>query len=192
MTANPVEQLRLALDGTGGLVSGVRAGQWDGPTPCPEMTVRDLVVHMVAGNYVFAEIMGGTPLPQARAAAGKVTPDGDLAAQFRDAADLVAGAFGQPGALEREVVIPAGAMPGIGALHIRVIEMLVHGWDLARATGQPASFPDDLAEAEIAFARRALEALPADRRPFDPPQPVADDAPGIDRLAALLGREVPA
>jgi len=38
------------------------------------------------------------------------------------------------------------------------------------------------------FSRGALEALPAERRPFGPAQPVADDAAAIDRLAALLGR----
>ena len=35
-----------------------------------------------------------------------------------------------------------------------------------------------------------MERLPPDRTPFGPPQPVADDAPAIDRLAALLGRAV--
>src|SRR6266513_3088890 len=66
----------------------------------------------------------------------------------------------------------------------------VHGWDLAQATGQPALFPDRLAEQELAFTRHALADLPAGRSPFGPPQPVATDAPAIDRLAACLGRAV--
>ena len=68
--------------------------------------------------------------------------------------------------------------------------MLVHGWDLARATGQPASFPDDLAEQELAFSRHKLADIPAGRHPFGPPQPVAAEAPAIGRLAACLGRTV--
>ena len=64
----------------------------------------------------------------------------------------------------------------------------MHGWDLARATGQPAEFPDDLPERELTFTRGKLADLPPDRRPFAPPRPVADDAPAIDRLAACLGR----
>jgi uncharacterized protein (TIGR03086 family) len=78
------------------------------------------------------------------------------------------------------------------ALDLRITEVLVHGWDLARATGQPATFPDDLAEQELAFSRAKLADIPSDRSPFAPPQPVAEDAPAIDRLAACLGRSVAA
>jgi uncharacterized protein (TIGR03086 family) len=71
---------------------------------------------------------------------------------------------------------------------VRTVETLVHGWDLARATGRPTPFPDELVEAELAFSRDLLERIPEGRQPFAPSRPVADDAPAIDRLAALLGR----
>src|SRR5664280_312673 len=80
------------------------------------------------------------------------------------------------------------AVPGIAALHMRIVEALVHDWDLARATGQPAELPDDLPARELTFTRGKLADLPPDGRPFAPPRPVADDAPAIDRLAAGLGR----
>ena len=67
-------------------------------------------------------------------------------------------------------------------------ELLVHGWDLSRATGLPFPVPDDLAEGELAFSRPMLERVPAGRRSFAPAQPVGEDAPAIDRLVALLGR----
>jgi uncharacterized protein (TIGR03086 family) len=191
MTPDPIDQLSRALDVCGALISGVGSGQWDGPTPCTELTVRDLVVHVVTGNYVFAEVLAGTPLVAARAGA-QVTPDGDLAAQYRDSARKLTAAYREPGVMEREFVISPGAMPGLGTLHIRIVELLVHGWDLAQATGQAADFPEDIAEQEIDRTQAALEAGPADRRPFDPPQPAAADAPAIDRLAALLGRKVTA
>jgi uncharacterized protein (TIGR03086 family) len=75
-------------------------------------------------------------------------------------------------------------------LHLRITELLVHGWDVADATGQVVLFPDDLAAQEVAFSQAKLADLPPDRRPFDPPQPIADDAPAIDRLVACLGRRV--
>jgi uncharacterized protein (TIGR03086 family) len=99
-------------------------------------------------------------------------------------------AFRQPGALGRIVTVPFGKVPGIVALNLRVTEALVHGWDLAMATSQPARFPADLAEEALVFCRDKLGDVPPDRRPFAPPQPVADDAPAIDRLAACLGRDV--
>ena len=86
--------------------------------------------------------------------------------------------------------LPFGTVPGSVALHLRMVELLVHGWDLARATGQPPRFPDGLAEQELAFSRRALADIPAERNPFGQPQPAPADAAAIDQLAALLGRTV--
>ena len=193
MTDGPVGQLALALDVTGGLIDGIGAdGQWEAPTPCPGWTVADMVTHLADGNYVFVAILRGTPLEQARAVAEAVAPGDDLAARYRDSGAKLVDAFSQPGVLEQVVTIPPGTMPGIGALHIRTVEALVHGWDLARATGRSAPFPDDLAEQELAFTRRALDGLPAGSRAFGPPQPVPDDAPAIVRLAACLGRPAPA
>lgn len=96
----------------------------------------------------------------------------------------------QPGVLERVFTVPFGTVPGMVALHLRITEVLVHGWDLSRAIGELASFPDDLAEQELTFGRGKLADVPSDRSPFAPPQPLAEDAPAIDRLAALLGRSV--
>ncbi len=88
------------------------------------------------------------------------------------------------------VTVPIGAVPGVVALHLRITESLVHGWDLAHSTGQPTDvLPDDLAEHELQFSRRQLPDLPPGRHPFAPSQPVPDDAPALDRLAALLGRD---
>jgi uncharacterized protein (TIGR03086 family) len=73
-------------------------------------------------------------------------------------------------------------------VHVRTVETLVHGWDLARATSRQMPFPDELADQELTFSRDLLGHLPEGRQPFGPSRPVAADAPAIDRLAALLGR----
>jgi uncharacterized protein (TIGR03086 family) len=116
--------------------------------------------------------------------------DGDLVGAYRDSTSSLLDAFGRPGVLGRVFTVPFGPVPGIVALHLRVTEVLVHGWDLARAIQQPASFPSELAEHELTFSRDKLGEIPPSRSPFAPPQPVADDAPAIDRLAACLGRNV--
>jgi uncharacterized protein (TIGR03086 family) len=187
MTTEPVDQLSVALDATGRVIAAVHDGQWAGPTPCPDWTTRDLVSHLITGNNAFASILRGQP---PSAAQDTFRPDGDLLAAYRDSADAVLNAFSLPGALEQVVTVPFGAVPGIVALHLRITEMLVHGWDLARATGQPAAFPDDLAEQELTFTRGKLADIPAGRQPFAPPQPVPGGAAAIDRLAACLGRDV--
>jgi uncharacterized protein (TIGR03086 family) len=94
--------------------------------------------------------------------------------------------------MEETFTVPFGTVPGSVALHLRITELLVHGWDLAAATGQPARFPEDLAEQELAFTRGALASVPAGRSPFGPPQPAPPGATPLDQLAALLGRSVTA
>lgn len=189
MSSSPVEQLRRALDDTGQLIAAVRAVQLSGPTPCADWAVRDLVAHLIAGNYLFASALRvESPSPRPDGADG---PDGQaLVGAYRDSVEVLLAAFELPGALERVVTVPFGSVPGIVALHLRVVEALVHGWDLARATGQPCHFADELAEQELEFTRVKLGDLPPGRSPFGPPRPVADDAPAIDRLAACLGRNV--
>nr|WP_235619150.1 hypothetical protein [Embleya scabrispora] len=86
--------------------------------------------------------------------------------------------------------VPAGVVPGVVAVRLRTVEELVHGWDLARATGRRLRIPDDVVERELAFTRDALADIPTGRAPFAPPRPCPEHAPPLDRLAALLGRSV--
>ena len=192
MSTTDVDRLADALDLTLPLVAATRDEQWSAATPCTEWSVHDLVNHLVAGNLMFAALLGGERLPPP----GTPTSwSGDQlgdqpAAAFRASADAVVAAFAQPGVLEREVTVPFGTVPGVVAFHLRLTEVLVHGWDLARATGQTVTFPDDVVEQELDFTRTALPDVPSTRRPFAAPQDVPDDAPALDRLAALLGRAV--
>ncbi len=182
--------LASALEDAGELVAAVAPGQWDLPTPCSDWTVRALVNHVVAGNRLFARVLGGEQLgpDEMRRIHGQNQLGDDAAGAFRASADELLDAFEGPEVLQQTHTVPAGTMPGAALVHLRIVETLVHGWDLARAIGRPAPFPDELAEAEIAMSRELLGRLPEGRRPFGPSQPVADDAPAIDRLAALLGR----
>lgn len=183
---SPITRLASAVPVTGHLVGDLDPGQWELPTPCPDWTVRQLVNHLVLGHRRFAAALtGGTP----------PAPDADLlggdpASAYASSAEAMLAAFRADGALDSPVSIPAGTLPGRVACELRVVEALVHGWDLARATGRTLEFPAELVEESIAFSRVQRERLPADRTPFGPSQPVADDAPPLDRLAALLGRDV--
>jgi uncharacterized protein (TIGR03086 family) len=187
MATDQVDQLAEVLDATGQLISAVRDDHWNAPTPCPEWTVRDLVSHVVRGNYLFAGILAGLPPV---APPDSSLPPAELVISYRDSARDLLAAFRQPGVLDRVFTVPFGTVPGNVALHLRITEVLVHGWDIARATDQRAEFPDDIVEAELAFSHGLLPQIPPGRHPFAPSHPVADDAPAIDRLAACLGRQV--
>jgi uncharacterized protein (TIGR03086 family) len=174
------------------LVDGIKPDQWTAPTPCPDWNVRQLLQHVTNGNVIFATIATGERAP------GPITPEeravdwlgADPSAGFRATGKVMHDAFLTPGLLEGRFETPVmGEQSGTTMVHMRMNELLIHGWDLARATGQPADLPQDLAEDALTMWQTRLADRPRQGMPFDAPQPVADDAPAIDRLAAFLGRQ---
>jgi uncharacterized protein (TIGR03086 family) len=185
-----VEQLESVYATMRPLVAAVGPDQWSAPTPCGDWDVRALLAHVVGGNRVFAAARRGASLEEARQQLAGDPLGPDPVAAYGQAVEAVAAAFREPGALERPMTVPFGTVPGDVALHLRIVEALVHGWDLAMATGRTVSYPDDVVEQEIAFSTEFLPRVPPDRQPFGPSRPVAAGAPPLDRLVALLGRDV--
>lgn len=192
MACAPTDDLATTGRAFGDLVAAVRHDQWSAPTPCAQWDVRALVNHVVTGDDLFARILRGRTSNVSGGLDPKTedTLGDDPSATHRRAADDLLAAFRQPDVLSQVFQVPVGTVPGIAAAHLRTVENLVHGWDLARATGQQTRFPDNTVERELEFTRGKLVDVPSDRSPFAPPQPVPDDAPPLDRLAALLGRPV--
>ena len=198
-----LDSLVTALAATRRVVAGVGPDRWTLPTPCSQWTVADVTAHLVQGNRNCTAALRGTPPAPAadtgRADAGLPDtgrpdagrPGGDLLAGYDAAAAELVEAFGADGALDRLVTVPFGTVPGAVALHLRITELLVHGWDVASATGQHVDVAPAVAEQELTFSERALEQLPADRSPFAPPQSAPADATALERLVALLGRRLP-
>ncbi|MFE7315959.1 TIGR03086 family metal-binding protein [Streptomyces sp. NPDC057555] len=165
------------------LVRAVQPDQFGLPTPCGDWDVRALLNHLVWENLLWAGLADGTPRSD-------VTADHlgqDPVAAFRAAAGSALAAFRRPGMLDRRY----GPAPGRRLVEQLVIEMLVHGWDLATALGRPRDLVPDLAGSALPVVREIYDGLP--RTPggsFGPSRPVPHDAPALDRLAGHLGRTV--
>ncbi|MDT0265363.1 TIGR03086 family metal-binding protein [Streptomyces sp. DSM 44915] len=188
MSTTPVTAFAEVVDTFAALVEAVEADQWSAPTPCPEWHVGQLVGHLVAGQRTFAAVMGAELPPPALDA--DPAPE-ELKAAFRTSAAALLAAFEAPGALERTVEAPIGPVPGALALRLQSLEHLVHGWDLARAIGQKALFDEATVAWGIEFARGLVAQVPpGPGAPFAPSRPAPEDAPALDRLAALLGRDI--
>jgi uncharacterized protein (TIGR03086 family) len=189
LAADPIAELEVALELSGRLVAQVKPDQWESATPCTEWDVRQLVDHLVLGQQLFARVLRGEPFEQAVAGVRSVGDrlGNDPAGAYDVSAREMLDAFGAPGVLERLVRVPFGTVPGAVARHLRIVECLVHGWDLATALGLPFHPPAGLVEREIAFTGPLLGQVPPERRVFGPSRPAADGAPPIERLAALLG-----
>jgi uncharacterized protein (TIGR03086 family) len=181
-----VDDLARASAVIGDLIDRMAADQWMAPTPCTEWNVRDLVNHLVGMNLVFVALFEGSPMPERGADRLSADPAG---AYHRSAAALQAAAT-LPGVLERSQATPIGTATGAERLQWRVADLLTHGWDLVQATGVVAELPDDLVEQALTFVRAQLPSQPRAGR-FADPQPIRDNAPAIDRLAAFTGRPVP-
>ena len=179
---DPIASFARAAAAVADLIADVRPGQWHDPTPCTEWDTSQLVDHLITGNQHFASLVRGQPSEPAAPAAGGRAKD------YHVSAAALRAAFAAPGALERIYQSPAGPAPGTALIHLRITEQLVHGWDLARATGQPSALPEDLARQALALSRAQLSDTPREHLPFGPPQPVSGDALAADQLAAFFGR----
>jgi uncharacterized protein (TIGR03086 family) len=178
-----------ALRGLEKIITGVRADQLDAATPCTEWTVRDLLAHIVAVNKKYTGIALGDPWEPGVPIVGL---GDDPARAYHDTIIPLLEAWQQPGALHRELELPVGRRSAELALWVHLRETLVHGWDLAAATSQRASFDDEVVEASLAHAQQ-MDPAPA-ARPAGLGFTDAVDAPAsaqpIIRLAAFFGRDV--
>jgi uncharacterized protein (TIGR03086 family) len=185
--ADALADLERALAATETVVAGIEPAQWPASTPCTCLDVRAVLNHLVSGNLLFTALVRGEQPPDRSAD----HLGGDPLAAFQRAALELQQAFAAPGVLESVYAAPFGTAPGAALVHVRIVETLTHGWDLARATGQPTAFPEDVASRALAAAQRQLTSRPAGPgAPFAPEVPVPADAPAIDRLAGFLGRTV--
>jgi uncharacterized protein (TIGR03086 family) len=114
----------------------------------------------------------------------------DPAGAYHRSAAALQAAAAHPGVLERSDTTRVGTATGAERLQWRIADLLTHTWDLVQATGVAAEPPEDLVERALAFVQAQLPDQPRAGR-FADPQPVRDDAPAIDRLAAFTGRPVP-
>ena len=97
---------------------------------------------------------------------------------YRESNAMLHKAFAQPGVLEREFRGPLGVATGEHRLQIRLADLIVHGWDLARATGLQLRIPEELAERSRQLTRASMATQSRAGR-FDEPQPVDEDAPAL-------------
>jgi uncharacterized protein (TIGR03086 family) len=184
------EQLSKGFASTAGVLAGVKPDHLHQPTPCTSWTVRDLINHIVGGPIFFAITAETGESPQ-----GRETPDfsaGDFVAEYRNGAARAVKAFDAEGAMEKTMRLPFGELPGSLFVNIAATDTFTHGWDLAKATGQPTDLDPGLASQLLTNAEGFLpDALrgPEGQAPFGPKVDPPAGASTADRLAAFLGRQ---
>jgi len=163
----------------------------DGPTPCTRYRVGDLAEHVcgLAQGFLLAARKEPIPVEELREGDATYLVDGWREQVTADLAEL-ADAWAQSSAREGTTWAGPVEMPAEEAGLVVLDELVVHGWDLAVATGQ--AYVADPVAVEACTAWVAGFDVPADDDDgglFGPPVPVADDVPPLVRLLAMTGRD---
>jgi len=185
------DMLAQAFASTAGVLAGVDAQQLDGATPCASWQVRELINHVVGGTFFFAVTVETGVAP----ARGDETDfcAGDFVTEFNRGAARALTAFEADGAMDKTLTLPFAELPGSVFINIATIDTFTHGWDLARATGQPTDLDPELAAALLGFAQAFLsDAMRGSdgASPFGAQVEAPAGATPADQLAAFLGRHV--
>lgn len=182
---NPIALFDRAAAAAQTVISGVRPDQLDVPTPCADWSVRQLLNHVVSGTALFHSLAtGGGPVDRTADHLGN-----DPAAAFRTTVASLREVFAADGGLTRMVNSPFGEQPAAVLLEMRINEMMLHGWDVATATGQPTDLDPDVAE-HCLESFRALRASGRGATMFADPTEAPAGASAVEQLAALAGRKV--
>jgi uncharacterized protein (TIGR03086 family) len=149
----------------------------DAQTPCEGWDVRTLVNHLIAWQGFFQASARG----EEAARPSEPPPDvvgGDPVAAYENARRSTLEAFKAPGVQDKAAM----------TMGLAFVDQVVHGADLAKATGQDATIPPDLAEAAFGMVNGRLSDENRGNA-FGPAVDVADDASTQDKLLAYLGRK---
>lgn len=184
--------LRAATDCVAEVVRQVRDDQLDAPTPC-DYPVAALLEHLAGLAAAFTAAARHEDVPGGDAPPPSPDP-GRLDPEFRSslpvALEALAEAWSDAAAWGGLTRAGGVEMPGEVAGLVALDEVVVHGWDVAVATGQRYEPPRAALEGALAFVAQSVEESPEGTPGlFARPVPVPDDAPLLDRLIGLTGRD---
>ncbi|MFI6793340.1 TIGR03086 family metal-binding protein [Nonomuraea sp. NPDC050383] len=185
-----------ATDALAAIIRSLPGDRLSAPTPSGGITVAELLDHIDGLCVAFTAAATKTPLEDGGRAR---TPDASrLGDDWRDRIparlDELARAWRAPSAWSGTAEVGGGRMPAEVAGAAAVDEVVIHGWDVAVATGQPypgeePALAEALREAYTWVSAVAAGSPQGSPGLFGPPVPVPGDAPLMDRLLGLTGRD---
>jgi uncharacterized protein (TIGR03086 family) len=171
------------------LLAGIRDDQLSGPTPCPPYAVADLAEHVAGLTVAFAyAARKQTPPGEMRDGDGSRLPD-DWRERTTADLDALAAAWRDPAAYDGTTMAGPVELPAVEAALVALDELVVHGWDLAVATGQTWRPDEDAVQHCLTFVASFDAPANDDGGLFGPPVDTAPDATDMERLVALTGRD---
>jgi uncharacterized protein (TIGR03086 family) len=189
-----VEAFLVAQNAFTERVHAVSEAQWGLGTPAVEWTVADLVAHLIDEHRWAPPLLHGLDMDAAAKVvdgARQYPADGGVGANFAEAWDEAAAgsadAFTADGALDRKVLLSRGQTPVETYISEMIFDLTVHAWDLGQAIGFTGELPPAVVDMVWAQAEKFGDLSASGM--FDGPVAVRNDAPTIDRLVAMTGRD---
>ncbi len=172
------------------LAAGVTDDMLQAPTPCGDYTVADLLAHAMGLTIAFRDAADKKGSPAQDAEPGRVVLDPGWREALPGRLLAMAASWHSPHAWEGLTKVGGGTMPATIAGQAGLNELVIHGWDLARGTGQPYRADEASAQAAVEFLTLASAAAePGQRGPFGPAVEIPPGASMLDRAVALSGRD---
>ena len=173
-------------------MTGVRDDQLTAPTPCPDATVGDLLDHVDGLSLAFAAAARKERLEgsRGRAWADASRLGGDWRIRIPRRLSALTAAWRDDAAWTGMTHAGGVDLPGEVAGVVALDEVIVHGWDIAVASGQPFSCPPEHVQAAHGFVQMSVARNPQGTPGlFGLPVPVPRDASPLDQLIGLTGRD---
>ncbi len=169
-------------------VDAVTAAQLSEPTPDTEWDVRALLNHLIlwTSHSLERRASGESVAPELMEHDFAAEPD--FAAAYRAQLDCALAAWADPAVWDRELDMMGTKTPAADVAALIIAELILHGWDLATATGQDYAVSDRAAQVALGAVEANAE-LFREYAGFADPVAVAADAPLLHRLLALSGRD---
>ncbi|AGL14944.1 TIGR03086 family metal-binding protein [Actinoplanes sp. N902-109] len=179
----PVRQIR-------NLLLGITDSHLTAPTPCPDWPVAALLDHLLGLSWAFTQAAQKRPDPTGTSGAPPTPSAEHLHRHWRirlpEMLDTLSTAWKEPAAWEGTAQVGGVTLPAAMHGSFAINELTMHGWDLARATGQEYAADPRILEHLIDF----LGQLPREGTPglFGPAVPTGGEAELLDQAVALAGR----
>jgi len=186
MAEGPIDFHRRASEWFASNVTLIGDGQWQDATPCTEWDVRALVHHLVSEQRWLPPLLAGRTIAEVGDGLDGDLLGDDPKGSWRSATDEALAAVGAT-AGDRIVHLSYGDVPADHYVNEVATDLLIHGWDLARAIGADERMDRELVDGVYAGVKDHVRELKASGM-FGPD---VTPPPGSDRqteLLAIFGR----
>lgn len=184
-----------ASDGFAARIRAVPPDRWHSESPCAPWTARDVVAHVInEQRRMLCTVRGVEPEPVHGVGVAEMgtipalAADADLAAAWDQVGSGLTAAIADPACADVPIPMPTGSAPFSSTFDMIPEDVLIHTWDLARATGGDERLDPDVVH-QVHEALKPLEEFFRQPWAFGPK---VDPPPGADpqtEFLCFVGRE---